>query len=280
MTNPVVKLGQGDYAREWPPRKFIEEPAETYHEKAKVFLSSHALRDFRKSPRLFRRKEMGLIPQRDSSAFALGRAAHVLTLEGRKAFEAQFAVGGPINEKTGKPFGSNTKAFAEWAEQQGKPVLSDDDAATVECINAAVHDHEEAAKLLADGIPEAVLRTELHHVPAQIRMDWISLDHGLVDLKTCANLDDFEADFRRYDYAHQLAFYHEVYEIEIGEWMKVHVIAVEKSEPFRVGVFLIDDVALFEARRNNCRAIAELQRCRANNHWPTRYEEVRTIRHI
>ncbi len=49
-----------------------------------------------------------------------------MILEGRQRFAAEYAVGGPINPRTGSPFGSNTKAFREWSDAQGKPVLTDD----------------------------------------------------------------------------------------------------------------------------------------------------------
>ena len=54
----------------------------------------------------------------------VGRAAHARILEGRDVYEGQFALGGPVNPNTGKPYGAATKAFAEWAAAQGKPVLS------------------------------------------------------------------------------------------------------------------------------------------------------------
>ena len=47
------------------------------------------------------------------NASATGRAAHTLILEGRERFLAEYAIGGPINEKTGQPYGTTTKAFAE-----------------------------------------------------------------------------------------------------------------------------------------------------------------------
>ena len=66
---------------------FIQhEPAETYHAKASENLSSHALADFRKSPWLFRKKKGGLIADEDRPAYVLGRAAHLLILEGRRTF--------------------------------------------------------------------------------------------------------------------------------------------------------------------------------------------------
>ena len=64
-------------------RKIIREPSDTYHAKAKEHLSSHALGDFRRCPALYRKKQLGLIPRKDSDAFVVGRAAHVLILEGR-----------------------------------------------------------------------------------------------------------------------------------------------------------------------------------------------------
>ncbi|NLE57458.1 MAG: hypothetical protein GX616_03800, partial [Planctomycetes bacterium] len=102
------------------------EPADEYHAKAGEYLSSHQLLDFMACPWLYRKKQLGLIVDTDSPALLLGRATHVRILEGRDAYETQFAIGGPINPRTGKPFGSTTKAFAEWAEAQGKPVLSHD----------------------------------------------------------------------------------------------------------------------------------------------------------
>ena len=101
------------------------EPAAQYHAKADRYLSSHQLLDFIRCPWLHRKKAVGLIEDSDSASYLIGRAAHTLILEGRDAFEAAFALGGPINEKTGKPFGAATKAFAEWAERLGKPAATE-----------------------------------------------------------------------------------------------------------------------------------------------------------
>ena len=104
----------------------IHESAAEYHAQAKQHLSSHALADFRKCPQLFIQKRRGIITDEDRPAYLIGRALHTLALEGEERFCAEFAVGGPINEKTGQRFGAATKAFAEWAAMQGKPVLCDE----------------------------------------------------------------------------------------------------------------------------------------------------------
>ncbi|MEL6397399.1 MAG: PD-(D/E)XK nuclease-like domain-containing protein [Planctomycetota bacterium] len=289
-----MRLGQGDYEREIRPEDLdetesraheldlsflITEPASVYHAKAKENLSSHQLADFRRCPKLYIRKQLGLVPQRDSAAYALGRAAHVLILEGRERFEAEFAVGGPINPKTGQPFGTQTKAFAEWASSVGKPVLSDADAALLGQMHAGVRDHLFATELLRSGVAEGVVRAEYCGVPCQARIDWVNpVDgRGIVDLKTCTVLDDFEHDLHRYGYVHQMAFYRELVVEACGVELEVHLVAIEKREPYRCGVWQLSRRLLDRAADENVAAIDELKRCREHDIWKTRFESLRLI---
>lgn len=219
------------------PLPLVHEPAEAYHAKAGHYLSSHLLADFRKCPLLYHRRVSGLVAEhREPPAYLIGRAAHALILEGQQAFDDQFVVGGPINPKTGLPFGPYTKAFGDWQRAHGKTILTDEQHLTVVRMADAVREHQRAAQLLSEGEPEGVVRAEYCHHPCQIRVDWFDAHQGIVDLKTCDDLTWFEADARRYGYAHQLAFYRAVLAQVIGLWMPVHLIAVEKSEPYRCGV--------------------------------------------
>jgi len=302
---PLVRLGQGDYQRDihpedlLRPRKtrpgadatldlsfLIREPADVYHAKANRNLSSHALADFRRCPLLYHNKKLGLIRDGDGAALLLGRATHTLVLEGRCRYEADFAVGGPINPKTGQPYGDRTKAFAEWADRIGKPVLSDGFAALVEMMAASVKSHLFAQELLADGVAEGVMRCAYHGHPCQVRCDWINpiRGRGLVDLKTCENIDRFEQDFERFGYAHQLAFYRAVIQRVAGVQLPVHVIAVEShKEEFwlqgwhRCGVWAIDGALLDRAQAENEAAMDELARCNDTGIWPTRFESILRI---
>lgn len=258
----------------------IREPAEVYHSRSGEYLSSHLLAAFRECPLLYRKKRLGLIKDEDRPAYLLGRAAHTLILEGTARFEAEYAIGGPVNPRTGKTFGATTKAFARWAHDQGRPVLTDEQAALVASMAASVKAHEQAQRLLAKGVAERVVRALYMGLPCQIRIDWFSRAKnftGIVDLKTCDGLSYFEADARRYGYIHQLAFYRVVLCHAIGEYVPMHIIAVEKKEPFRCGVWRIGENAFATARKDNERALAELQHCIANDVWPTGYEEVRTL---
>ena len=253
------------------------EPAEEYHAKAGEYLSSHQLLDFTKSPWLHRKKALGLIEDRDSPAYLVGRAAHARVVEGRDAYEAAFALGGPINPKTDKPYGSATKAFAEWAQAQGKPVLSHDQVELIEQMASGVAMNSEAVDLLLYGRSEGVVRADYCGTPCQIRIDWTHPHRGIVDLKTCDELTWFEADARRYRYPSQMAFYQSVLAEVLGEHVPVHIVAVEKREPFRCGVWRVSDDTLAIAQRENEAAIRRLVACRERDHWPTGYEEVRIL---
>ena len=255
------------------------EPADVYHAKAGEHLSSHQLLDFMRCPLLYRRKQEGLVPDEDRPAYLLGRAAHVRILEGPQVYQAAFALGGPVNPDTGKPYGTRTKAFAAWAEAQGKPVLSHDQVDLIERMAAGVAANDEAIDLLLCGRAEGVVRAEYCGVPCQARLDWLHPQRGIVDLKTCDDLTYFEADARRYGYHRQLAFYRAVLGQVLGNLIAipVHLIAIEKREPFRCGVWRMSEDTLRLAQQENEAAIRRLAVCRERDRWPTGYEEVRVL---
>lgn len=262
------------------PDFIFHEPEHVYHAKAKDNLSSHQLSDFRACPFLYRKKGQGLIEDVDRPAYVVGRAAHKLILEGEEAFRAGYAVGGPINPRTGSVYGSNTKAYAEWAEAQGKPVLTDAQFALITNLNDGVRSHAVAKRLLKSGVAEGVVRETYCDVPCQVRIDWFNPEHGIVDLKTCDDLTWFEADARRYSYIHQVAFYRAVLAEAAGETFGVSIVAVEKREPYRSGVWRVSADVLGVAQKENEAAIRRLVKCREADRWPTGYEDVRTFDYL
>jgi len=261
--------------RAWSTNVLIREPAEVYHAKAKTFLSSHRLAEFRRNPPLFRMRELGLLKEEDRPAYVIGRAAHTLILEGREAYERAYAFGGPVNARTGAPFGSRSKAYAEWASMQGKPVLDDEQAALVENLNSAVRAHEEASALLAGGVAEGVIRTEYCGIPCQARIDWVNPQRGIIDLKSCEDVDCFELDARRFGYQFQLAFYRSLLACVVGDTLPVFLIGIEKKVPCRCGVWSLAEGLLGAAKTENERAIERLKVCRDKDTWPSGYESIR-----
>lgn len=254
------------------------EPADEYHAKADRFLSSHQLLDFMKCPWLHRKKAIGLVGASNSASYLIGRAGHVRILEGREAYAAAFALGGPINPQTGRPFGATTQAFRAWAATQSKPVLSHEQVELVEQLACGVAMNDEAVDLLLYGRAEGVARAEYCGTACQIRLDWLHPHRGIVDLKTCDDLTWFEADAKRYGYHKQMAFYQAVLAQALdGLLVPVHLIAVEKREPFRCGVWCLSEQALAIARQENQAAVRRLLACRQRDEWPTGYEEIRVL---
>lgn len=256
---------------------FAIEPAEFYHSQRDKYLSSHQLMDFMKCPLLYQKNQSGLIQNTETTAYLVGRAAHVRILEGIDTYNNQFAMGGPINPTTGKPYGSLTKKFAEWKELQNKPVLTLEQMDLIEQMAAGFANHREAVKLVSKGMAEGVVRRNYCGVRCQIRLDWFNPNQGIVDLKTCDDLTWFEADARRYRYHNQMAFYQSVLKEAIGAYSAVNLIAIEKKQPFRCGVWLVSNDCLLSARRENEAAIERLKACHTNGLWPTGYEEVRLL---
>ena len=260
--------------------RFLTIPADEYHAASKSgqYMSSHLLADFRESPELYRRKTNGEIAEAESPALALGRAAHCLILEGRAAFDGQFLVAdGPVNPKTNEPYGKATKAYAEWLAAQTREIVSPKDFGFIVKLQKSVWTHPTASTLLDDGVAEATVRAEYCNVPCQIRMDWFSLEHGIVDLKTCDSLKWFEADCKRFGYLFQMAFYRAVLREATGENVPVRLIAVEKNEPFSTGVWEIAGEVLDQAEEVNKAALARYRQCLCTGHWPTGYEDTRII---
>ena len=258
----------------------FHEDEKLYHSRADENLSSHQLKDFRKCPAFYYRKRSGLIPEPDRPAFLVGRAVHCLAIEGRAEFDRRFLVGGPINDKTGKPYGAGTKAHAEWARKQTREVLAEEQAGPVEAMAAAVRAHDLASRMFSGGVAEGVVRIPYEGVACQIRIDCLHPAYGLIDLKTTESLDWFETDTRKYGYLHQLAFYRDVLALAAGmipEDIPCRLVAVEKEEPFRCGVWLVTAALLDDHAMENRRAIEELRACRDSGMWPTRYEEGRTL---
>ncbi|MCD6404322.1 MAG: PD-(D/E)XK nuclease-like domain-containing protein [Planctomycetes bacterium] len=77
-----------------------------------------------------------------------------------------------------------------------------------------------------------------------------------------------------------MAFYNALVAAAVGSRVPVWLIAVEKREPFRCGVWRMGDDVLGIVQRENEEAIERLKRCRETDTWPTGYEEVRVFDYL
>ena len=274
-----------------------DEPFAVYLANKERYLTSHALMDFVRCPKLYYLKKTGALtadPNKVSAEMILGSDAHKLILEGRQEFDRCYCVGAPVNPKTGKEYGRDTQAFAKWEEEQRR-----DKGASIEFIKTeqwyvvssmanAVAKHEAAGRLLKNGVAERVVRSCFLDIPVQSRLDWFTeLDDipVIVDLKTCTDLDSFEYDARKFLYGIQFAFYQQIvlhsffetFETDVAIPAKVYAIVVEKKEPFRCGVFEVPDYLLGSFTSKLFAAIESLKECQSAGEYPTLYETIRPL---
>ena len=234
------------------PHYLLTIPEGEYHAASKrgEFLSSHNLGLFRHCPLAYRRAMDETEPKPDSPALAIGRAAHCLILEGKDAFDERYLVSaGPINPRTCTPYGKTTKAYLDWAKDQPKEIVAPEDYDLARRMLEGVLRSEEASRLLLSGYAESVCRAPYCGMPSQIRMDWFDEENGIVDLKTCDDLDRFEYAVRAFGYGHQMAFYRAVLRLVSGE-------------------------------TQNEAAVGRLLECLRTDVWPTGYEAPRIITEV
>ena len=207
----------------------------------------------------------------------MGRPTHTLIIEGQDIFDSEYTTDSPINEKTGKAYGPTSKVYLEWAEDCGKKILTQNKFDLIKQMETSIRSHKIASNLLTNGMAEGVLRTKHRGLDCQIRIDWFNYEKGIVDLKTCHDLTWFESDAKRYSYIHQLAFYRSVLREAIPSLRNVFLIAVEKKEPYRCGVWMIGQGVLGIAEKENNESIAYLKTCIEKNNFPTGYESQRVF---
>ncbi len=262
----------------------IREDEAKYHARSAAgeYLSSHMLAEFRKSPFRYQEKLLGKTQESDKAEYAFGRAAHKLILEGEDEFERCYTVSdGPVNDRTGKPYGKETKAYQDWLSVQKGDVVTTSDYDKIRTMANSVATHPAAPHLTRyeseEGVAEGVVRAFYSGIPCQIRMDYFRKDIGIVDLKTCANIELFEVDARKYGYILQMAFYQAVLQAASGVFYPVHIIAVDKTDSAVCGVWQIPAVELEAASRINEAAIFRLNECREKGIFPTGFEQKRIL---
>ncbi len=269
--------------------------AATY--RADSALNFHTLRDFHRDPKAFH--EGYFAEREESDAMRFGTALHCLLLQGRDAFDAQTTVfDPPINEKTGEPFGTATKAYREayeafLADADGKTIISAQDVATCEKLRTELLLHPNAAKILYGdfGASEVPLRGSFTidaregeiEIPVKALIDRYC-SNGLVEIKTTAAFDDvygrdrFRYTIYDYQYLVQLAFYHKILtEFYGAPFVPCWIVALERNAPNRVAVYAIEEDVVTKARDVASAWLIEYARSKSASVFHSRYDEIRTI---
>ncbi|MFH1571953.1 MAG: PD-(D/E)XK nuclease-like domain-containing protein [Gemmatimonadota bacterium] len=233
----------------------------------------------------------------DSDALALGSALHgtMLTPE-TPGWEL-----GPVNEKTKRTYGRDTKAWADYAATRpGVALLTSEQAEKlprmVDALQAhpkavAIFERTEATELTivtnldlrawADRLGMEWLGGEDDHLLVKARLDLLAPSVGLVaDLKTTRSRTEYELQkaFALYGYAHQAALYPEIAR-QAGYPTVEHFAAVfvRAEPPYRAGVFRAAEDSVRAAEVELLPAMVEMAHYYRTEEWPGWSTEIEDI---
>lgn len=248
-------------------------PNEEYH--AAPALSKCKLDEFARSPfRFAHRYVYGTLPKPESEAMALGKLIHAMTLEPNTVDDLIAVRPAYIDGRTK----AGKDALAEF-----RTGLGDRQEVTEQTFDlagtCAKHANEALTRIKAEGKTELSWRTETEHGWLQCRTDiWDQSQNRIYDLKTIGSMDKLESDFWRFGYHLQDAFYRHVIESITGDRPEpMTFVFVETGQPHETAVIQIDQETAEMARIQMFRLLDQYWHCRANNHWPPRFEKVETI---
>ena len=257
------------------PYGIFRESEDAYHAKSGAWMTSHNLRLFSESPAAYKRKIDGLDHDKDTAAYAFGRAVHCLCLE-PDSFTDRFTVGGPVNPKTGKAFGYDTKRWAAAAAgekaESGKDLVSTHSMHEASFMLSSIP-REYMDLLTGDGtLREVSVRAVISGVMCQGRID--SLCHvsdppRIADLKTCRDIDFADADAVGYGYFEQLAFYAMLSRLNGRDVPHCGLLVfAEKQPPYRCHAIDVKPERLDRYIEKNLILLDAYSACVERDQWP------------
>lgn len=259
----------------------IIESYESYCHRARKLITPRDFVTFLRCPLEFKLQKEGLMPKPRSNMSAIRRGVMLHALDLQDRFDAEFAIGGPINEKTGKPFGVDTKAYSLWLAEQNKMFALDlDTHAKVIDMAGQV---KERTKAWFDNTSNVSRDVTFENGDCVSRIDAVypySGGDGFVMLNVAVtdDLDGFEWEARRTKQHYRAAFFTKCLGTPSGVYMGTAcLVVVETRQPHRVGVWNLEGRQLFDMVAVVDTTLDEIQACSSTNNWPTGYEEPRTL---
>lgn len=213
----------------------------------------------------------GLLRVETTAAMRLGSMIHRVILE---PDTADYVV---------KPEGMlfTTKEGRAWRDAQTAPIITADEEATIRGMRDAVWAHPAVKRVLAKAQKEVcVFASDSHGMLRKGRFD--ALPEGgnvIVDIKSCASAspDAMSKSMGAFRYDVQAAYYLDLAALQGLDKSKFLLVCVEKTPPFAVAVYAIDDEAVEWGRKQYQADLALLRRCEAEDHWPSFTEEITTL---
>jgi hypothetical protein len=242
--------------------------AATYHQRQLGVASKSALDQIARSPLHYRSWIDGVDKQ--TPAMWFGSLLHSYVLETAKCLD-RVAVLPDFGDCRLKMHREARDAWRE--ENANKMHIEVEDWDRCRRMGDAVHKHPIASALLAKAVTEvtAYWVDETTEIQCKARMDGVVDRRFILDLKSTedASPEGFAKSTANYRYHVQDAFYSDGLAAITGAAPRGFVfIAVEKSEPYAVATYQLDEQARDRGRELYRRDLATLKRCFDSDEWP------------
>jgi len=253
----VIKLGQ---------------PAEDYHLDPAIGSSRAQL--MLDSPQLFKDELDGLVEHTASAAKVFGTVFHLRVLQPEE-FHERISTG-PINPKTGKPFGADTKAMQEWAaENPDKIAMGEAELATMERMIYRCPAEVRAIFARPGRIGASIYQTA-EGVAVKCRPDhWH--DDLVTDLKTIDDITGIRSSMRTWRYWFQQEWYKRILLGETGVPQRFQFVFAEKKPPYRWRVVHTNEEVCEEAALQVRGVLTMLREAQRTSDWADRMPLHETI---
>lgn len=216
-----------------------------------------------------------LEPDTMSGAFHVQPETITMEISRLKALKSAKVVSNENAETTGKCEVEWSGVFAEakaWeAEHQDRPILTREEATAMVCMRDAVWRHPLASRMLKNADFERSAFANDDGLLLKSRYDAMPRSGNCIpDLKTCedAGLDNVEKRINADLLWRQAAFYLRVADLLYLPFEIFAFIFVEKTPPYAVAVYQLDEAVLNAGFMTISRDIQLLRNCIEKDEWP------------
>lgn len=209
-------------------------------------------------------------------ALAFGQACHQAILE-PGVFQSKMVVQ-PIFEGKG-----SKQAREEWfLENHGKTILTEEQFGHIKGMLRAIANRKTARGLLAGGHAEESYFDQCPDtgIIRKARPDFLKDGRYIIDVKTTsdASLEVFQRDIAKFMYHLSAAYYCDVISKVTGEkFDKFLILAVEKTPPYGVSEYLLDEGTMDAGRYLFKKALKLLKEAKDKNEWPAYPDRITSI---
>jgi hypothetical protein len=213
----------------------------------------------------------GEVKKETTKAMLLGTLTHLAVLEPDK-LDAAFVV-----RRAGTDY--RTKEGRAWRDSQTAPVIDQEEADALYGMRDAVAAHAGAQEVLSETRREVALFAE-HRTGLWLkgRIDILGADF-IGDVKTTDNADaaSFAKTCVNLNYAAQAGHYTQLARLNGREVKHFTFIAVERTAPFAIAVYRLDERALAWGLKQVNDALNLIAECEDRGEWPGYGDAVMTL---